>query len=117
MSRKVDPQVRLAWADYPPTVQGVSRLSGAVMAETKENSSSAGPSQGNLPAASANGKHHVWTHRMVVISLGITVLLSAASIMGLGLLGRDVPPALPALGGTALGALTGMLASIMKQPG
>jgi hypothetical protein len=30
---------------------------------------------------------------------------------------KEVPPALPALGGTVLGALTGMLAAVMRQPG
>jgi hypothetical protein len=61
-----------------------------------------------------NGKHDVLTHRLVVLGLGATVLLTGASITALALLGREVPPSLPALGGTALGALTGMLASIMR---
>jgi hypothetical protein len=61
-----------------------------------------------------NGKHDVLTHRLVVVSLGATVLLTGAGITALALLGREVPPSLPALGGTALGALTGMLASIMR---
>jgi hypothetical protein len=62
----------------------------------------------------ANGKHDVLTHRLVVVSLGATVLLTGAGITALALLGREVPPSLPALGGTALGALTGMLATIMR---
>jgi hypothetical protein len=62
----------------------------------------------------SNGKHDVLTHRLVVSSLGATVLLTGAGITALALLGREVPPSLPALGGTALGALTGMLASIMR---
>ncbi len=61
-----------------------------------------------------NGRHDVLTHRLVVISLGATVLLTGASITVLAVLGRDVPPSLPALGGTALGALTRMLATIMR---
>jgi hypothetical protein len=61
-----------------------------------------------------NGKHDVLTHRLVVLSLGLTVLLTGAGITALALLGREVPPSLPALGGTALGALTGMLASMMR---
>jgi hypothetical protein len=63
---------------------------------------------------SLNGKHDVWTHRIVVLSLGFTVIFSGLNIAALAWCGRDVPPALPALGGTALGALTGMLASIMR---
>jgi len=53
------------------------------------------------------------THRIVV---GITacVLLTTLMVGGLAVTGQEVPPSLPALGGTALGALTGMLASIMK---
>ena len=69
----------------------------------------------NKPAGPpANGKHDVLTHRLVVVSLGATVLLTGAGITALALLGREVPPSLPALGGTALGALTGMLTSIMR---
>jgi hypothetical protein len=69
----------------------------------------------NKPAGPpANGKHDVLTHRLVVLSLGATVLLTGAGITALALLGREVPPSLPALGGTALGALTGMLTSIMR---
>jgi hypothetical protein len=45
------------------------------------------------------------------------VLLTGASITALAVMVREVPPALPALGGTALGPLTGMLAAAMRQPG
>ena len=62
-----------------------------------------------------NGKHDVVTHRIVVSCLGATMILTALAILWLGLLGRDVPPSLPAIGGTALGALTGMLTAIMRQ--
>jgi hypothetical protein len=62
-----------------------------------------------------NGRHDVLTHRLVVLSLGATVLLTGAGITVLAVLGREVPPSLPALGGTALGALAGMLATIMRQ--
>jgi hypothetical protein len=62
-----------------------------------------------------NGKHDVVTHRIVVGCLGATMILTALAILWLGLLGRDVPPSLPAIGGTALGALTGMLTAIMRQ--
>ena len=30
---------------------------------------------------------------------------------------KDLPLAMPALGGTALGAMSGMLAAVMRQPG
>jgi hypothetical protein len=62
-----------------------------------------------------NGKHDLFTHRIVVASIGATVLLTATGITFLAAIGLDVPPALPALGGTALGALSGMLASIMRN--
>jgi hypothetical protein len=62
----------------------------------------------------SNGKHDVHTHRIAVICLGAMVLLSGAGITLLAFFGQEVPPALPALGGTALGALTGMLASVMR---
>jgi hypothetical protein len=42
--------------------------------------------------------------------------MTGAAITALALLGRDVPPSLPGLGGTALSALTGMLVAIIKQP-
>ncbi|MCC6420966.1 MAG: hypothetical protein IT429_22245 [Gemmataceae bacterium] len=64
----------------------------------------------------SNGKRDVITHRILVCSLGGCVLLSALAIAVLAVLGQEVPPSLPAIGGTALGALTGMLASIMRNP-
>jgi hypothetical protein len=63
----------------------------------------------------SNGKHDVITHRIVVSCLGGTVLLTGAAITCLAAIGQEVPPSLPALGGTALGALTGMLASVMNR--
>ena len=63
-----------------------------------------------------NGKHDVITHRIVVMCLGAVVLLTGASITALAMMAKEVPPALPALGGTALGALSGMLAAVMRQP-
>jgi hypothetical protein len=62
-----------------------------------------------------NGKHDVLTHRIVVSCLGACVLLTGGAITLLAVTGHDIPPALPALGGTALGALSGMLAAIMRQ--
>jgi hypothetical protein len=62
-----------------------------------------------------NGKHDLRTHRLVVVSLGLTTLLSVVGITVLALFGHDAPPSLTALGSAAVGALTGMLASIMKE--
>ncbi len=64
----------------------------------------------------SNGKHDVQTHRIVVSGLVACVLLSIIGIIGIDCAGREIPAALPAIGGTALGALTGMLAAIMKSP-
>ncbi len=64
-----------------------------------------------------NGKHDVITHRIVVSVLGLVVMLTGVSITALAMMGKEIPPALPALGGTALGALSGMLAAVMRQPG
>ncbi len=47
----------------------------------------------------------------------LVVLLTGASITALAMMGKEIPPALPALGGTALGALSDMLAAELRQPG
>lgn len=65
--------------------------------------------------ANPNGKHDVWTHRIAVAALGLTVLLTAGAITALAACAAEIPPALPALGGTALGALTGMLSAIFQR--
>ena len=70
-----------------------------------------------MSEATSNGKHDVITHRIVVSCLGACVLLTGMGITMLAILGHEIPAALPALGGTALGALTGMLAAIMRAPG
>jgi len=67
------------------------------------------------PNPTGNGKHDLLTHRIVVISLGLSVLLTVVSITVLDAMGHEIPPSLPALGGTALGALTGMLTAIMRS--
>jgi hypothetical protein len=67
-------------------------------------------------APSSNGKHDVWTHRMVVGGLALLTLFSGLNITILQMSGHDIPPSLPLLGSTALGALTAMLAAIMRQP-
>jgi hypothetical protein len=70
-----------------------------------------------MSEAKTNGKHDVVTHRIVVSCLGACVLLTGAGITALAMLGHEIPPALPALGGTALGALTAMVAAIMRGSG
>lgn len=65
----------------------------------------------------SNGKSDVITHRIAVGSLGACVLTTGLAITVLAMLGREVPPSLPAFGGTALGALTGMLAAMMRGRG
>jgi hypothetical protein len=69
----------------------------------------------NCPAG--NGKHDVVTHRIVVGSLSAVVILAAAGSVILAALDKETPQAVTALGYTALGALAGMLASIMKGNG
>jgi hypothetical protein len=64
-----------------------------------------------------NGRHDVLTHRILVSSLAACVLLSGLGSAVLAALGQPVPHSMSALGYTALGALTGMLASIMKGNG
>jgi hypothetical protein len=64
--------------------------------------------------ARGNGRHDVTTHRIVVVGLVLAVLTSVVGIIGIDMLGREVPPSLPAIGGTALGALN-RLRNLMKQ--
>ncbi len=61
-----------------------------------------------------NGRHDLITHRMVVSFLGGTAILCGIGMIVLPLYHINIPPSVPAFGGTALGALAGMLASIMK---
>jgi hypothetical protein len=51
----------------------------------------------------------VWVYRMVVFSLGLTVLLSLIGGVILALCGKDIPEVLVALGSAAIGALAGLL--------
>jgi hypothetical protein len=70
-----------------------------------------------METPSSNGKHDVITHRILVGSLAACMLLSGVGSAVLTAVGQPVPHSLSALGYTALGALTGMLASIMKGNG
>jgi uncharacterized membrane protein YjjB (DUF3815 family) len=70
----------------------------------------------SAPERSSNGRHDVTAHRYVVLTLGLTALGTVVSITVLALFGHDAPPSLTAIGSAAVGALTGMLAAIMKEP-
>jgi hypothetical protein len=64
-----------------------------------------------------NGKHDVWTHRILVAGLAGCSILNIAFIGYLAAVGTDVPHALSALAFTTIGALVGMLTTIMKGNG
>jgi hypothetical protein len=61
-----------------------------------------------------NGKHDVVTHRILVCGLAGCVVISTIASAILPIYGVEVPHAMSALSYTALGALAGMLSSIMK---
>jgi hypothetical protein len=62
----------------------------------------------------ANGKHDVWAHRIVIGGLATTCVATVLGAIYLGAIDKEVPPSLMMFGCTALGALTSMLTSIMK---
>ena len=62
----------------------------------------------------SNGRNDVVTQRIIVSCIGATVIVTGLAIAILAALGIDVPPSLPAFGGTALGALTGLVMSIYR---
>lgn len=51
----------------------------------------------------------VWVYRMVVFSLGLTVLLALIGGVTLAIMGKTTPEVLIALGSAAIGALAGLL--------
>jgi len=61
-----------------------------------------------------NGRHDVVTHRIVVISLGLTVLTTGLCITILQAMGQEPPASLANLGSTAIGALAMTVASVMR---
>jgi hypothetical protein len=61
-----------------------------------------------------NGKHDVWTHRIVVGTIGLTTLGATIGIVCLSSAGHDVPASLPIIASAALGSLSSMLVNIMK---
>lgn len=74
-------------------------------------------SETEAPAtAKPNGRHDVITHRIVVLSLGLTVILTGLNMTILQALGRTTPPELANIGCVAVGALAMCLSSIMRQP-
>lgn len=60
------------------------------------------------------GMHDVVTLRMVAGSLGAVATMVAVGVCALAFVGREVPPALTALGSAALGSLASMLAAAMR---
>jgi hypothetical protein len=50
----------------------------------------------------------IWLHRMIVGGLMATLMMSAVGTVVLAYLGREPPPGLQALSGTALGALAAL---------
>lgn len=56
-----------------------------------------------------------WSQRIVTLSLGCTVVFTGLNITILSFSGHEIPPALPLLGTTALGALAGLLANNGKH--
>jgi hypothetical protein len=63
-----------------------------------------------------NGRHDLRTHRIVVVSLGVCCVLTIVAITILAMAHIDAPPSLTAIGSACVGALTGMLAAIMREP-
>ncbi len=51
-----------------------------------------------------------WIYRMVVISLGLTVLISIVGLLIMSFYGKLLPEGVVALGSAAVGALAGLLA-------
>lgn len=51
----------------------------------------------------------VWVYRMVVFSLGLTVLLALIGGVIIALMDKTIPEVLVALGSAAIGALAGLL--------
>lgn len=55
-------------------------------------------------------KTSAWSYYLFIGVLGLVALCSVGGIILLSAQGREVPPALPGIAGTALGALTGLFA-------
>jgi len=62
-----------------------------------------------------NGRYDIITHRLVVISLGATVLCTGVNMTILQALGKESPPALANLGAVAIGALAMTLSHILAK--
>jgi hypothetical protein len=63
-----------------------------------------------------NGKHDVWTHRIAAAAVALTVLVDITLMGILAAKGDEIPVALPAIGFSALTALTSMVYAIMQRP-
>lgn len=62
-----------------------------------------------------NGKHDVWTHRLVVVILGIVVLGSLLDMTVLQGMGKEIPSAITTIASTAIGPLAMALGHIMGR--
>lgn len=80
------------------------------------NPAQADPTPPAPPAPMKNGRHDVVTHRLVVISLGLTVVFTGLNLTVLDALGKEPNAALSNLGSVAIGALAMCLSSIMSRP-
>jgi hypothetical protein len=61
-----------------------------------------------------NGKHDAWTHRILVAGLAGCLLIDIVLMGWITVAGNEIPSALSALAFTAIGALAGMLNTIMR---
>lgn len=85
---------------------------GIIVDESKEQKQDQQQAQ-SLPHK--NGRHDVWTHRMVVASLGLTVIFTGLNLTIIQVLGKEPSAALNNLGSVALGALAMCLNNIMQR--
>jgi hypothetical protein len=54
-----------------------------------------------------------WSYRMIIVCLGAVLLSAMGGIIGLSIVGKDVPAELPPL----VTMVVGVLAAILKAPG
>jgi len=68
----------------------------------------------NVKPVRTNGKYDVWTHRILVCLIGVTMLSDLLLIAGLAAQQLPIPETLPAIAFASFGALSSMLAGIMR---
>jgi hypothetical protein len=64
---------------------------------------------------SNNGKHDLWTHRMIVGSITGVAFAGVLGVIYLAAIGRPAPGELIAIASGAAGALAGALTDFMKR--